>query len=181
MQQSDALLLLKSGFSVFLTGQAGAGKTYVLNQYIQYLRKNNIPVAITASTGIAATHMNGVTIHSWSGIGIKDVLSDKDFALLEARDGFAQKIKDTKVLIIDEVSMLHARHSDLVDEVLRHFSKDSRPFGGKQVVFSADFFSCPLLAKKTKPPKINSPLCPKRGLRLPPLWTTTRPKSRSAI
>lgn len=153
MQQSDALLLLKSGFSVFLTGQAGAGKTYVLNQYIQYLRKNNIPVAITASTGIAATHMNGVTIHSWSGIGIKDVLSDKDFALLEARDGFAQKIKDTKVLIIDEVSMLHARQLDLVDEVLRHFSKDSRPFGGKQVVFSGDFFQLPPVGKKDETTK----------------------------
>jgi GTPase SAR1 family protein len=42
----------------FLTGSAGAGKTYTLNQYIQYLKARKVPVAITASTGIAATHMN---------------------------------------------------------------------------------------------------------------------------
>lgn len=75
MQQEKALALLKSGKNVFLTGSAGTGKTYVLNQYITYLKKRRIPVAITASTGIAATHMNGMTIHSWAGFGIKEQLT----------------------------------------------------------------------------------------------------------
>jgi Ni2+-binding GTPase involved in maturation of urease and hydrogenase len=75
MRQSKALAVLKSGKNVFLTGSAGAGKTYVLNQFIQYLKEAKIPVAVTASTGIAATHMNGMTIHSWSGIGVNDVLT----------------------------------------------------------------------------------------------------------
>ena len=78
MKQETALKLMKSGENVFLTGSAGAGKTYTLNQYIHYLKVRKVPVAITASTGIAATHMNGMTIHTWAGIGIKDFLSDDD-------------------------------------------------------------------------------------------------------
>lgn len=64
MKQSTALDILKTGKNVFLTGSAGAGKTYTINQYLHYLRVRNIDVAVTASTGIAATHMNGMTIHS---------------------------------------------------------------------------------------------------------------------
>ena len=56
MTQKDALDILKLGHNVFLTGAAGSGKTYLLNQYIDYLRLHKIPVGITASTGIAATH-----------------------------------------------------------------------------------------------------------------------------
>nr|MBP9802577.1 AAA family ATPase [Patescibacteria group bacterium] len=69
MKQKQALDILKMGHNVFLTGAAGAGKTHVLNQYIKLLKQNGIGVAVTASTGIAATHLNGLTIHSWSGIG----------------------------------------------------------------------------------------------------------------
>lgn len=87
MKQSTALQILKQGYCVFLTGQAGSGKTYLLNQYIRYLREHSISVAITASTGIASTHMNGMTIHSWSGIGIKDALEVSDFKRLEKKRG----------------------------------------------------------------------------------------------
>lgn len=153
MNQKDALDILKAGFSVFLTGQAGAGKTYLLNQYIQYLRDNKIAVAITASTGIASTHMNGMTIHSWSGIGIKESFEEQDFKNLANKDGFAQKIKNTPVVIIDEISMLHARQLDLVDEILQKFSQDSRPFGGKQMVFAGDFFQLPPIGKKDETAK----------------------------
>ncbi|MFT7030077.1 MAG: GTPase SAR1 family protein, partial [Marinoscillum sp.] len=77
MDQSTALNILKSGQNVFLTGSAGTGKTYVINQYVQYLREREVPLAITASTGIAATHIDGQTIHSWSGIGIRDLINEK--------------------------------------------------------------------------------------------------------
>ena len=78
MDQKTALDILKLGRNVYLTGAAGSGKTYLLNQYIKYLKDKGAEVGVTASTGIAATHMNGVTIHSWSGLGIKDHLSAKD-------------------------------------------------------------------------------------------------------
>ena len=107
MTQKNALDILKLGKNVFLTGAAGSGKTYVLNKYIAYLKKNAIPVAVTASTGIAATHMNGKTIHSWAHIGIKDSLSSSDLNAIFARKEFRQSIAEAKVLIIDEVSMLN--------------------------------------------------------------------------
>ena len=76
MLQKDALKIMKAGRNVYLTGAAGTGKTYVLNEYIEYLKKKKVPVAVTASTGIAATHIGGTTIHSWSGVGIKNDLTD---------------------------------------------------------------------------------------------------------
>ncbi|NOQ91157.1 MAG: AAA family ATPase, partial [Flavobacteriaceae bacterium] len=121
MNQEKALSILKSGKNIFLTGSAGAGKTYVLNQYIQYLKERRIPVSITASTGIAATHLEGTTIHAWSGIGIKDSLSLGNLRDLRAKKYLKKNIDKSKVLIIDEISMLHKKQLDLVNEVLQFF------------------------------------------------------------
>src|SRR6266480_3309684 len=107
MQQDEALSLLKMGRNIFLTGAAGSGKTYLLNKYINYLKDNNVRVAVTASTGIAATHLQGTTIHSWSGIGVRDNLTEKDLKKLLATKRIKRNYKKTKVLIIDEISMLH--------------------------------------------------------------------------
>ena len=85
MKQEQALAVLKSGRNVFLTGSAGAGKTYVLNQYIHYLKERKVAVAVTASTGIAATHMNGMTIHSWAGIGVKEKLTSANLRSLKTK------------------------------------------------------------------------------------------------
>lgn len=143
MNQEQALAILKSGDNVFLTGSAGAGKTYVLNQYIQYLKARKIPVSITASTGIAATHLQGTTIHAWSGIGIKDSLSARQLKELKEKKYLKKHIEKTKVLIIDEISMLHRRQFDLVNEVLQYFRENDKPFGGIQVVLCGDFFQLP--------------------------------------
>ncbi len=143
MQQKQALAILKSGKNVFLTGSAGAGKTYVLNQYVQYLRERKVPVAVTASTGIAATHMNGMTIHAWAGIGVKDDLSGADLKNMKTKKYLTKNLDNVKVLIIDEISMLHKKQVDLVDKVLQYFKENSAAFGGIQVVFSGDFFQLP--------------------------------------
>ncbi|SMC59430.1 AAA family ATPase [Moheibacter sediminis] len=143
MNQSKALAILKSGRNVFLTGSAGAGKTYVLNQYITYLKEHKIPVATTASTGIAATHMNGQTIHSWSGIGIKDEISYKQMSNLKEKKYFRDKMDNVKVLIVDEISMLHRNQLELVNRVLKFFKENELAFGGIQVIFSGDFFQLP--------------------------------------
>ena len=148
MRQSSALDILKTGQNVFLTGSAGSGKTYTLNQYIDYLRARRVPVAVTASTGIAATHMNGTTIHSWSGIGIKDELTDRDLTNLSRKQFLADRLKDTAVLIIDEISMLHAKQLNLVSQVLKHVRKNDKAFGGIQVVVAGDFFQLPPIGSK---------------------------------
>ncbi len=147
MFQEKALSILKAGKNVFLTGSAGAGKTYTLNKFIAYLEEHRVPVAVTASTGIAATHMSGTTIHSWSGIGIKDSLSHADLRALATKKYLTKHIDKTHILIIDEISMLHRRQLDMVNQVLKFIKKDARPFGGMQVVFAGDFFQLPPISK----------------------------------
>ena len=147
MTQKDALNILKAGQNVFITGPAGSGKTFVVNQYIRYLKDHEVPIGITASTGIAATHMGGVTIHSWSGIGIKDYLSEDDVEAISQRASVRKKIEDAQVLIIDEVSMLHHFRLDLVDQVLKHIKKSQESFGGIQIVLCGDFFQLPPVSR----------------------------------
>lgn len=143
MKQSTALDILKSGKNVFLTGQAGSGKTYLINQYIQHLWNSEVVVAITASTGIAATHIGGVTIHSWSGIGIKEYLTDHDIELIIQKENIFKNITKAKVLIIDEISMLSANVIDMIDKVCQQVRRNNRPFGGLQVILCGDFFQLP--------------------------------------
>lgn len=147
MKQETALKLLKAGENVFLTGSAGAGKTYTLNQYINYLKARKVPVAITASTGIAATHMNGMTIHTWAGIGIKDFLSDADLKNMKERKYLKEHLENAQVLIIDEISMLHAKQLNLVNQVLKYFKDSDDVFGGIQVIVAGDFFQLPPVGK----------------------------------
>lgn len=143
MRQDEALNVLKMGKNVFLTGAAGSGKTYLLNKYISYLKSHQVGVAVTASTGIAATHLQGTTLHSWSGIGVRDNLSEKDLEKLETTQRIKSNYKKTKVLIIDEISMLHKHQLDMVDKIARHLLVPDQPFGGMQVVLCGDFFQLP--------------------------------------
>jgi len=147
MIQEQAFLIMKTGVNIYLTGSAGSGKTYLLNKYIDYLESHDIPVAVTASTGIAATHMNGMTIHSWSGIGIKNFLGEKELDELEDKKYLWKRFEKARVLIIDEVSMLHASQLDMVEKVCRRFKRNDKPFGGLQVILSGDFFQLPPINK----------------------------------
>ena len=143
MLQIDALNVLKMGKNIFLTGAAGSGKTYLLNQYIRYLKLHLVGVAITASTGIAATHLHGSTIHSWSGIGVKESVTRTDLDKLAKNSRVKRNYKKTKVLIIDEISMLHKHQLDMVDRVARFFLDADKPFGGMQMILCGDFFQLP--------------------------------------
>ncbi len=106
MTQADALSILTTGANVFLTGEPGSGKTHTVNAYIAWLRARGIEPAITASTGIAATHINGMTIHSWSGIGITERLSAELLERVSEKEHVVKRLQKTAVLITDEVSML---------------------------------------------------------------------------
>lgn len=143
MTQKTALTILKLGHTTFLTGQAGSGKSYVLREYIQYLKKHGVKYAVTASTGIASTHIGGSTIHSWSGIGIKDKLTKFDLDALEEKQNLYKRWTETQVLFIDEVSMLHANFLDMLNMVAKHIRRSDKPFGGMQLIFSGDFFQLP--------------------------------------
>ena len=141
MDQELALAILLSGRSALLTGAAGTGKTHLLNNFIAQARKRGKKVSVTATTGLAATHLGGNTIHSWSGIGVSDHLPNNFFERLSKtrRD----VISKTDVLIIDEISMLHDFRLDMIDKVLRTVRENDQPFGGIQLVMSGDFFQLP--------------------------------------
>src|SRR4051812_48370917 len=119
MTQEEALTILKTGANVFLTGEPGSGKTYTINRYVAWLRERGVEPAITASTGIAATHVGGMTIHSWSGVGVKSELSEWDLEALLEREPLVRRVRAAKVLIIDEVSMLSDRLLTLVEQAVR--------------------------------------------------------------
>ncbi|NNH77394.1 AAA family ATPase [Acinetobacter sp. ANC 5380] len=147
MDQSVALNILKSGLNVYLCGSAGTGKSYTVNKYIEYLKKNKIRFAITASTGIAASHFEGVTIHSWSGIGVRDSLTEIDLEKIKQKK---KLISETAVLIIDEISMLHSKQWEMLNQVTKYCRGNDKPFGGLQIVVCGDFFQLPPVEKNNE-------------------------------
>ncbi|MBU6370804.1 MAG: AAA family ATPase [Patescibacteria group bacterium] len=151
MTQAEALDILKTGENCYVTGAAGSGKTHLVNTYIKYLKKHGVEVGVTASTGIAATHMGGQTIHSWIGLGVANHVTDADLERFEGKKYLVDRLRATSVLIIDEVSMLHHFRLDLIDRIARHLKKNEHPFGGMQVVLVGDFFQLPPVSRAGEP------------------------------
>jgi len=149
MTQDQAFSILKTGVNVFLTGEPGSGKTHTVNRYVAYLREKGIEPAITASTGIAATHIGGMTIHSWSGIGIKTALNKRDLDKIVSNKRVAVRLRNTKVLIVDEISMLAPETLSMVDVACKNIKNSNELFGGMQVVLVGDFFQLPPIIKST--------------------------------
>lgn len=126
MRQAQALEIMLSGRSVFLTGGPGAGKTHTVNEF---LLRTSSRVALTAATGIAATHIGGQTIHSWAGVNARPNV-----------DG----IRAADTLVIDEISMLSGATLRSVDQACRRArERYDKPFGGLQAVLVGDFCQLP--------------------------------------
>lgn len=143
MKQETALQILQTGANVFLTGEPGSGKTHTVNSYVRWLREHGVIPAITASTGIAATHIGGMTLHLWCGIGIKKSLSAHDLDAIADNERVVRRVRNANVLIIDEVSMLSAQTLSMAEAVCRRVRQKNTPFGGMQVVLVGDFFQLP--------------------------------------
>ncbi len=149
MTQDEALAVLKTGANVFLTGEPGSGKTHTINRYVSHLRSCSIEPAVTASTGIAATHIGGMTLHSWSGIGVREKLTPYDLDAISGNKRIMGRVGNARVLIVDEISMLSANTLALVDAVCREVRGSQEPFGGLQVIFVGDFFQLPPVSRRS--------------------------------
>lgn len=156
MTQDEAFAILKTGANVFLTGEPGSGKSHMVNRYVAYLRSCGVEPSITASTGIAATHIGGMTIHSWSGIGVRTQITDHDLELMMDKDRLVKRLRAARVLIIDEVSMLSGDTLAVVERVCRTLRDSAEPFGGLQVVLVGDFFQLPPIMPKVTEEAVKS-------------------------
>lgn len=135
--QAEAFEALCSGRNVFLSGNAGTGKSYVLNAFIDELERREVPYLAMAPTGIAAQNLrNGTTIHRTLKIGF-GVLDPHD----ENRKTLTRKVLNkAEVIIIDEISMCRV---DLFERVMNMVLAAKRVSGRKQVVLVGDFFQLP--------------------------------------
>ena len=145
--QATALNILKTGNNVFITGSAGTGKTYLLNQYTFYLKSRKIIPTIVAPTGIAASHLQGQTIHSFFSLGIRNNIDDEYIESLRNKKYLQTRFSKLKVLIVDEISMVSPEMFLAMDNILRAFKKNNLPFGGIQTILSGDFFQLPPISK----------------------------------
>jgi len=134
-----------TGENLFLTGAAGTGKSFLLRYLIQELEKRHPQgVAVTASTGIAAANIGGQTLHSFAGIGLGWGGVPRLMAQIEKNPQALERWQKTKVLIVDEVSMLHGSLFAKLEEIARRIrKKPTLPFGGLQLLFCGDFLQLP--------------------------------------
>src|SRR3989344_5830039 len=179
MTQEQALTILKSGANVFLTGEPGSGKKHTINQYVAHMRSCGIEPAITASTGIAATHIGGYTIHSWSVIGVRRDLTPYDIDRIGQNRNVVRRIANAQILIIDEVSMLSARVLSMIDAVCREIRRNARPFGGLQTILVGDFFQLPPVSRREEDEDAQESFSPQAHKEqfafFSPVWNTLNP------
>jgi len=148
--QNTTLNILKTGNNVFITGSAGTGKTFLLNQFIFYLKSRKIIPTIVAPTGIAASHLQGQTIHSFFSLGIRSEIDDYYIESLLEKKYLQTRFSKLKVLIVDEISMVSPEMFLAMDKILRAFKKNDIPFGGVQTILSGDFFQLPPISRVPK-------------------------------
>ncbi len=142
-QQFSIVEKFKLGENIFVTGGAGSGKSYILN----FLKKNygHLGLEITASTGIAAVNIGGSTIHSWAGIGLANLPVDQIVSnILSGKfSRTRRRIRQAKILAIDEISMISAEVFEILDQVLQKVRENNQPMGGIQMLLFGDFLQLP--------------------------------------
>ena len=148
-EQHDLVELIVSGRNVFYTGSAGCGKSTVLKAAVKRLRELGKSVRIVAPTGRAALQVNGTT--TWSYMGwTPDYHKMTMEKLIGAtyRKHVRRRIKNTDVLIVDEISMVENHHFERMNRCMKAAlskpnDRDLPPFGGVQIIVTGDFCQLP--------------------------------------
>ncbi|KAL6435605.1 hypothetical protein ACFW04_005507 [Cataglyphis niger] len=143
-EQIKVLNAVLGGRNVFFTGSAGTGKSFLLKKIISALPPD-VTMA-TASTGVAACHIGGITLHQFAGIGLGTGTKERCFQLA-SRPSVISIWRKTKHLVIDEISMVDGEFFDKIEAVARHIRRTEKPFGGIQLILCGDFFQLPPVCK----------------------------------
>lgn len=140
--QQNAYEMFTQGKNIFISGQAGTGKSFIIDMMYKHAQKQNKRIHVTALTGCAALllNMKATTIHSWGGIGIGGEVSTliSNIRKYKKLDNWL-----TDILIVDEVSMMSKSLFELLDTIGKRLRKNQKPFGGIQLVFCGDFYQLP--------------------------------------
>uniref|UniRef100_A0A671KZQ7 ATP-dependent DNA helicase PIF1 n=1 Tax=Sinocyclocheilus anshuiensis TaxID=1608454 RepID=A0A671KZQ7_9TELE len=143
-EQTAVLNAVLSGKNVFFTGSAGTGKSFLLKRIIGSLPPKS--TYATASTGVAACHIGGTTLHSFAGVGSGSAPLEQCIELAQ-RPGVLQHWTSCKHLVIDEISMVEAEFFDKLEAVARSIRRSTEPFGGIQLIVCGDFLQLPPVTK----------------------------------
>jgi ATP-dependent DNA helicase PIF1 len=152
-EQQTALEFARKGYSFFLTGPGGSGKSFVLEQIRNTLEFHGKKVAVTAMTGCAALLLGNKakTLHSWAGVGIAREPATALVTQIRRSLKAMRRWLATDVLIVDEVSMLTPEFLEKLNYIATQVRRDSRPMGGIQVIFVGDFYQLPPVNKDNSP------------------------------
>ncbi|XP_063554663.1 ATP-dependent DNA helicase PIF1 isoform X2 [Gorilla gorilla gorilla] len=149
-EQAAVLRAVLKGQSIFFTGSAGTGKSYLLKRILGSLPPTG--TVATASTGVAACHIGGTTLHAFAGIGSGQAPLAHCVALAQ-RPGVRQGWLNCQRLVIDEISMVEADLFDKLEAVARAVRQQNKPFGGIQLIICGDFLQLPPVTKGSQPPR----------------------------
>ncbi|MDD2634254.1 MAG: helix-turn-helix domain-containing protein [Bacteroidales bacterium] len=137
--------ILHTNRNIFLTGKAGTGKTTFLHNLRYSTPKRMV---VVAPTGVAAINAGGVTIHSFFQLPFSPFIPDSKFnnQTSGSSQNFVHKLNRNKIkiirsldlLIIDEISMVRADLLDAIDDVLKRYRRNDKPFGGIQLLMIGD-------------------------------------------
>lgn len=147
-EQRAALQVALEGVSFFFTGSAGTGKSFLLKEMITQLRrKHREGIFVTASTGVAACNIGGVTLHGFAGVGLANGSAESLASQVANAKWTLARWRSAKVLVVDEVSMLEAEFFDKMEKVARIVRDSHLPFGGIQIILCGDFLQLPPVVK----------------------------------
>ena len=139
--QQSVVDAVKNYKSVFFTGCAGTGKSFLLN-YLK-LTLPSTSTFFTASTGLAAVNVRGSTLHSFAGVGLGQGTKEQLYEQVNSRQFPKKRWQSCRILVVDEVSMIDCALFDKLEYIARRVRRSDRPFGGIQLILTGDFLQLP--------------------------------------
>ena len=157
--------------NIFITGPGGTGKTALIKYIQKDATRKGFNIQVCALTGCAAVLLEckAKTLHSWAGIGLGTASLDQLITKITKNRYAKDNWKSTDILVVDEVSMMSHKLFELLDAIGKTIRKNSRPFGGIQLIFSGDFYQLPPVGDNSEPETT-------RFCFESPLWFQTFPK-----